>query len=75
MCKCFFDNMLKQLFFAYSCPLYALNLMLGFSLYVDKKQAQSDTVRMLMEQKMAEKQAEAEQELMAGVTEKGLKAQ
>ena len=50
--------------------------MYEFSLvYVDKKEAVSDTVRMLMEQKMAEKQAEAEQELMAGVTEKGSKVQ
>ena len=44
-------------------------------IYIDKKEAVADTMTTLMQQKIAEKQAEAERELMAGADEKSLKVQ
>ena len=44
-------------------------------IYIDKKEAVADTMTTLMQQKIPEKQAEAERELMAGSDEKSLKVQ
>ena len=55
---------------------HRLNVTDDFPLfYTDRKAAVGDTVTTLMQQKIAEKQAEAERELMAGTDEKSLKVQ